>query len=191
MSKRISRHEDSKKHQRNVRAYDEQQHIAQVDTGTSSGEIITNDTALIHGPLVTALQQVAERPGHHESSHGHDDQDNWVNEATGVVDWDSIELNTSFESSTSARATMLLADELIEYLQQNNINSETDDDDEGKSVSGVSSLSSKPSSPGPTRLQLPPVNEATTWYPWPNKEVSISSHQNSPCCKTAAYIQPR
>jgi hypothetical protein len=175
-ARRIAGHEEGRNHKRNLERHDTpaQQASGSTSRGESSSEFQNQPVpaARVRGPLASLLAQVVQDPDPHRH------QNNYVDQDTGVVNWDSDLLNfdTHFQDSLEVRTMAQLSENPKEYLRnEGDINHDSDADlEERSNASSSSDDADDVETVGTAQksCKIGPESMGTEWFPWPDKEVN-------------------
>ncbi|KAJ7177170.1 hypothetical protein C8R46DRAFT_989326 [Mycena filopes] len=91
------------------------------------------------------------------------------------VDWDGADYDTQLEDSHEVRMTALLAQNLVNYLQDGDIDHSSEDDADERSEIETSSddEADAPYVSGRKTRKVNPGDVDSPWYPWPDKETCV------------------
>ncbi|KAJ7475625.1 hypothetical protein B0H11DRAFT_2427303 [Mycena galericulata] len=168
--KHIPEHERSERHLMNLKREDAKK--LEPPTNPLLGSSHRNPEAeRVRGPLSDALLQLMTHPNRDFP------RNSWVDEATGVVDWNSdiMDVDTQLQEPLSVRNTQFLTERLHAYLNTSNVDMDSDDEpDERSDVGSTSSSDSEDFRPArTTRRAVNLDNLGSEWFPWPDKETCV------------------
>ncbi|KAJ7176536.1 hypothetical protein C8R46DRAFT_1213111 [Mycena filopes] len=124
----------------------------------------------IRGPLSQALEQLISSPDRDFS------QNSWVDEETGVVNWNQmVDLDTHHAQPLAAREVVFLTEQLHAYLNEPTV--DVDSDAKPGERSDIDSVASSDHEqeyhPAPKRRVINLENPGSKWFPWPDKETCV------------------
>jgi hypothetical protein len=138
--KHISEHESSERHKKNLNRSDSSNREHRSDDEDAAPARLQPrqlDAERVRGPLGEALAQLIHQPSQDFR------RNSWVDEDTGIVDWNSdmMDIDTNMQPSLTARNAVFLMERLHAYLNSPAIDVDSDDEPEERSEAGSTSSS--------------------------------------------------
>ncbi|KAJ7736951.1 hypothetical protein DFH07DRAFT_842427, partial [Mycena maculata] len=168
--KKIPEHESSERHAKNLRREDSNKPETPTEPVAGPSHHVSQ-AERVRGPLNLVLEQLMLNPDRDFP------RNSWVDEATGVVDWNSdvMDVDTHLQPPLSVRNTQFLTEHLLAYLNEPALDVNLEDEpDERSDASSTTSSDSKEYHPTrKTRCVINLENLGSDWFPWPDKETCV------------------